>query len=145
MNGDDVLIRALASDIDGEITAVKFYNGTTLIGEKTSSPYEITVSNFTIGNHTITAEATDNEGAVVTSNPINITVNQRQFCTFTDTSSIDGGGFSTGYTITFETMGTSVKISTELLDTDKAGVVAILFRQSPFSESYMDHDGEVNF
>ena len=34
MNGDDVLIRALASDIDGEITAVKFYNGTTLIGEK---------------------------------------------------------------------------------------------------------------
>ena len=38
VNGDDVLIRALASDIDGEITAVKFYNGTTLIGEKTSSP-----------------------------------------------------------------------------------------------------------
>ena len=65
MNGDDVLIRALASDIDGEITAVKFYNGTTLIGEKTSSPYEITVSNFTIGNHTITAEATDNEGHCV--------------------------------------------------------------------------------
>ena len=145
VNGDNVLIRALASDIDGEITSVKFYNGNTLIGEKTSSPYEITLNNLAIGNHTITAEATDNDGASVTSNPINITVNLRQFCTFTDSSSIDGGGFSTGYTITFETIGNSVKISTELLDTDKQGVVALLFRQSPFSESYMDHDGGLTF
>ena len=34
VNGDNVLIRALASDIDGEITSVKFYNGNTLIEKK---------------------------------------------------------------------------------------------------------------
>ncbi|HSN48954.1 MAG TPA: T9SS type A sorting domain-containing protein, partial [Flavobacterium sp.] len=39
------------------------------------------------------------------------------------------GAFSIGYKSTFETIGTDVKITFELLDTDKAGVVAFLRKQ----------------
>ena len=39
------------------------------------------------------------------------------------------GAFTIGYKTTFETIGTDVKITFELLDTDKAGVVAFLRKQ----------------
>ena len=39
------------------------------------------------------------------------------------------GAFTIGYKSTFETIGTDVKITFELLDTDKSGVVAFLRKQ----------------
>ncbi|MFN0049528.1 MAG: T9SS type A sorting domain-containing protein, partial [Cytophagales bacterium] len=47
--------------------------------------------------------------------------------------------FSIGYKYSFETLGTDVKINFELLDTDKVGVVAYLWKQSPFSETQMSN------
>jgi endo-1,3(4)-beta-glucanase len=47
------------------------------------------------------------------------------------------GAFSIGYKSTFETIGTDVKITFELLDTDKVGVVAYLWKQTPFGETAM--------
>ena len=55
------------------------------------------------------------------------------------------GNFSTGYKVSFETVGTSVTISFELLDTDKAGVVAYLWKQSPFGESQMENESGLIF
>lgn len=52
-------------------------------------------------------------------------------------SAAQTGSFSTGYNYAFETLGTDVKITFELLDTDKVGVVAFLWKQSPFSETQM--------
>lgn len=50
------------------------------------------------------------------------------------------GTFSTGYNYAFETLGTnSVKVTYELLDTDKVGLVAYLWRQSPFTEVQMSN------
>ena len=40
--GDDVTIQADASDIDGTVTKVEFYEGTTKLGEDTTSPYSFT-------------------------------------------------------------------------------------------------------
>jgi hypothetical protein len=51
------------------------------------------------------------------------------------------GSFSTGYTYSFVTSGTSVTITFELLDTDKSGVVAYLWRESPFAETAMSGSG----
>jgi hypothetical protein len=48
------------------------------------------------------------------------------------------GQFSIGYTYNFETSGSNVTFTFELLDTDKTGVIAYLWRQSPFSETPMD-------
>lgn len=47
------------------------------------------------------------------------------------------GAFSTGYKYDFQTIGTDVKITFELLDTDKTGVVAYLWKQTPFTETPM--------
>lgn len=54
------------------------------------------------------------------------------------------GSFSTGYIANFETQsnGTSIDITFELLDTDKAGVVAFLWKQTPFEESDMTDLGD---
>ena len=47
------------------------------------------------------------------------------------------GNFDIGYYATFETVGSDVIITYELLDTNKTGVVAYLWQESPFSETPM--------
>ena len=63
-----------ASDGNGSITKVEFYNGAVKIGEDTSSPYNFVWSNIPAGSYAITAKATDNDNAVATSEPVTITV-----------------------------------------------------------------------
>lgn len=67
-------ISSTASDIDGTITKVEYYNGTTLIGTGTGSGYALTWSNVSEGNYSVTAKATDNMGAIATSAVVSITV-----------------------------------------------------------------------
>jgi hypothetical protein len=50
-------------------------------------------------------------------------------CVGASKAALEGTSFTIGYKTTFETIGTDVKISFELLDTDKAGVVAFLRKQ----------------
>jgi endo-1,3(4)-beta-glucanase len=49
------------------------------------------------------------------------------------------GSFSVGYKYAFETIGTDVKITFELLDTDKSGIVAFLWKETPFGEVAMSN------
>ena len=83
-----VNLAASASDSDGSITKVDFYNGSTLIGSDNSSPYSYTWSNVVANTYTITAKATDDKGAVTTSSAITITVTNAQT---TDCNGIVGG------------------------------------------------------
>ncbi len=69
-----IAIAANATDPDGTISKVEFYNGTTLIGTSTTSPYAFTWSNVATGTYTISAKATDNSGAAVSSSIASITV-----------------------------------------------------------------------
>jgi uncharacterized repeat protein (TIGR02059 family) len=68
-------IAANASDVDGTISKVEFYNGATKLGEKTTSPYTFTWSGVAVGIYSLTAVATDNFGAKTTSVPVSVTVN----------------------------------------------------------------------
>ncbi|RBL93393.1 glycosyl hydrolase family 18 protein [Chitinophaga flava] len=70
-----VNIQAAASDSDGVVTRVAFYNGTTLLGTDSVAPYTWTWSNVAAGTYSLTAKATDNGGATTTSAAVNITVN----------------------------------------------------------------------
>jgi hypothetical protein len=70
-----IVINATAADNNGTVTQVAFYNGTTLLGTDTSSPYSFTWSNVGAGSYALTARATDNAGATTTSATVNITVN----------------------------------------------------------------------
>jgi RHS repeat-associated protein len=70
----NITVTAIASDSDGSISRVDFYQGTTLLGTATTSPYTIAWNNVAAGGYTLTARATDNLGATTTSNSVNITV-----------------------------------------------------------------------
>ncbi|MFC1504372.1 FG-GAP-like repeat-containing protein, partial [Spirochaetota bacterium] len=59
---DAVTIEATASDTDGTVTKVEFYNGSTKLGEDTSSPYSISLNDYATCSYTITARAIDNDG-----------------------------------------------------------------------------------
>src|SRR6185437_16309346 len=72
-----VSITASASDPDGTVSSVQFFNGTTLLGTSTTAPYSFTWSNVAAGTYSITAKATDNSGAVTTSAAVSITVSAR--------------------------------------------------------------------
>lgn len=74
--GTAINLAANASDVaPGTVSSVSFYDGATLLNTDTSSPYSFTWTGAAVGNHSITARATDNKGAVTTSTPVSITVN----------------------------------------------------------------------
>ena len=69
----NITIAANASDSDGTISAVEFYQGTTLVGTDTTSPYTVTWNNVVAGSYLLTARATDNRGATTTSALVAVT------------------------------------------------------------------------
>ena len=70
-----ISLTASASDADGTVSKVEYFNGSTSIGSSTTSPYTISWSNVAAGSYTVTAKATDNSGATTTSSAISLTVN----------------------------------------------------------------------
>ncbi|MER2998426.1 Ig-like domain-containing protein [Pontibacter populi] len=71
-----IAITAIATDEDGSISKVEFYNGENYLGEDVTSPYEFSWTNVAAGNYKITAKATDNKGGVTTSEVVNAAVNE---------------------------------------------------------------------
>ncbi len=71
----NISIAADASDFDGTVTKLEFFQGTTKLGEDLTSPYSFTWNNAAAGSYSLTAKATDNGMATTTSSPVNITVN----------------------------------------------------------------------
>jgi hypothetical protein len=69
-----VTIGASASDSDGTVARVDFYQGSTLIGSDTSSPYGMTWSSVAAGSYQVTAVARDDDGATRTSAAVSVTV-----------------------------------------------------------------------
>lgn len=66
-------VTANPTDIDGTITSVELFNGSTSLGVKNSA-WTWTVSGLAAGTYSLTAKAIDNGGAVTTSSPISVTV-----------------------------------------------------------------------
>jgi beta-galactosidase len=62
-----ITLTASATDADGTVTNVAFFNGTTLLGNVTTSvgnQYSLTWNNAAVGSYTLSASATDNSGAI---------------------------------------------------------------------------------
>jgi glucose/arabinose dehydrogenase len=65
--GTPLTLQATASDSDGTVSQVEFFDGASLLGADTTGPdYRLTTTLYT-GVHVLTAVATDNEGARTTS------------------------------------------------------------------------------
>lgn len=73
-SGSPITLSAAASDPDGTVDRVEFYNGTTLIATDTTAPYSVQWANAPIGQHSLAARAHDNRGASALSTPIAVTV-----------------------------------------------------------------------
>ena len=138
---DNVVLEAQASDLDGQISSVRFLQNNTFIGERTETPYRLTWENVTAGTYTLTAIAIDDQGGSTASEPRVIRVQEVLECSQTHTTG-QQGQFSTGYVSTFETVGNTLNIQFELLDTDKSGVVAFLWQENPFQEFQMEQTAE---
>ncbi len=69
-----VTVSANASDNDGTVSKVDFYNGATLIGSDATAPYSVAWNSVGAGTYSITARATDNGGAVTTSSAVSVVV-----------------------------------------------------------------------
>jgi plastocyanin len=69
----NVTIRATASDSDGSVTNVQFRVGSMVIGNSTAAPYAATTNNLPAGSYTLSAVASDNNGAMTT-NSVAVTV-----------------------------------------------------------------------
>jgi Bacterial Ig domain/Secretion system C-terminal sorting domain len=94
-----ITINATASDVDGTVSKVDFYNGTTLIGSDNTSPYSFNWTNVAAGSYALTVKATDNSNLSTTSVPINIIVNAP------NTNGYCGTAFSRDYDYKIVTVG----------------------------------------
>ena len=95
-SGATVTLTATATDADGTISKVEFYNGTILLNTVSISPYTYSWTNPLDGNYILTAVATDNSGNKTTSTAVNITVGNptKQLI---NNGEFDGG--TTGWTL----------------------------------------------
>ncbi len=63
LNGPtNVVLTVNASDADGNISKVEFFNSSVKLGEATSAPYSFTWTNVALGSYIITAIVTDDRG-----------------------------------------------------------------------------------
>jgi hypothetical protein len=108
----NVTIQADASDADGTVTKVEFYEGENYLGQDLSSPYSFTWNNVPEGQYILTAVATDNEELSTVSEPITIRV---ETPVIPDNLIINGGFENdlTGWTVNLIGSGSSVVSSTE--------------------------------
>jgi len=97
-----IQIDAAAFDVDGTISSVKFYDGTTLLHTDTSAPYSYSwnTAGASSGAHTLTAKATDNCSLETTSLPVTITLQSGSPPTVSMTSPANNSIHPAGNTIT---------------------------------------------
>jgi RHS repeat-associated protein len=71
----NITLTATASDTDGTISKVQFFQGATLLNEDLTAPYSFNWNNVAAGSYSLTAKAFDNLGGTTTSAAVSITVN----------------------------------------------------------------------
>lgn len=82
----NLTITANATDTDGLVSKVEFYNGPTKLGEDTTAPYSFTLASVPVGSYALRTIATDNDGGATTSATVNV-----EAVAFTDTPIIARG------------------------------------------------------
>jgi len=92
----NVALAATVTDTQGTVTNVAFYQGATLLANVTSAPYLYTWANVPAGSYSVTAQATDNNGATATSAAASINVTNPSVVPFSGsyTQNFDGLGVS---------------------------------------------------
>jgi len=95
----DIMMRATAGDLDGTVTAVSFFQGTTLLAQKAVSPYEYTWTDVGVGAYVLSAHALDDDGLVGVSSPVVVHVVPYRAPSVTVRSPADASVFVQGDTV----------------------------------------------
>ncbi len=69
-----ITLAANASDADGTVSKVEFFNGAVKLGEDLTSPYTYAWASPAAGSYALTAKVTDQSGATTTSSVVSITI-----------------------------------------------------------------------
>jgi chitinase len=72
--GAAIAIAAQASDADGVLARVEFYDGAEKLGEDATAPFQFTWANAPAGNHRLIARAIDTLGGTQDSVTVNVAV-----------------------------------------------------------------------
>ncbi len=101
-----ITIDASASDSDGTVVKVDFFNGTIKLGERTTAPWSFTWKDVIEGTYSITATATDNSNSRTTSAPVTVVVEKaapaiNQIPSVTIATSNNNGIFELPASVTF--------------------------------------------
>ena len=128
------------TDNSGTVVYNVNYGGSTISFANPSGVQKsVIIPNLTANtNYSFTITATDIATNPAANNPLvlNALTSGTIGCSGTDTIATQGS-FTAGYNYAFETLGNDVKITFQLLDTNRVGVVAYLWNQTPFSETQM--------
>jgi len=113
--GSNITITANASETGGTIAQVQFYNGASLLGSSSTSPYSYTWTNVPAGNYSFIAIAKDAAGTTTTSSAVTVTVTASSTPVVAITSPAIGSNFTVGSNVTItatasETSGTINKV-----------------------------------
>jgi hypothetical protein len=98
------------------VTAVQFYNGSTLLGQSTTAPYSFTWSNVVAGTYTLSSKAVYDAGSIVTSGSAIVTV--------TVLTGLSFPAYAGVITAPFTTNGGYVSQAVDVSSQGQAGVAA---------------------
>ncbi len=117
-----VYMSATATDANGSVSKVDFYNGSTLLHTEYNAPYQFTWQNVKAGKYSLTAKAKDNSGNVSTSTAVNITVG----------SVVASRGLSGNNTLSSSITNENMLLSNELItNKDSAGLTEVSLFPNP--------------
>ena len=139
VTGSSIELLLNANDNSGTIAyTISYPGGTFTVYNPASNQKSVVIPNLSPNtNYVFTITAADMSGNEFTNNPIvlNATTTIDPGCSGNDIEAQEGS-FTEGYNYSFQTIGTDVKVTVELLD-ERVGLVAFLRNQSPFSETQM--------
>lgn len=116
----NLTIKASASDSDGVITKVEFFNGVTRLGTDASAPYEFVYNAIPAGTYNLTVKATDDDGAVTTSSAVVVNIRLVNDCAGVPggTAKLDTCGVCVGGTTSKTTLNTNGDKLPDCVDND---------------------------
>jgi regulation of enolase protein 1 (concanavalin A-like superfamily) len=132
--GATVSLTASAADSDGSVASVAFYRGSTLLGRDTTAPYSYSWGSVPAGSYSLTAVATDNDGATTTSSAVSITVGSSNSApTVSLTAPSSGATFTAPATITVTASAADVDNNLSRVDFYANGTLIGSDTSSPYS------------
>ncbi len=133
-----ITINATATDADGSIAKVEFFNGNVLLGTDTTAPYSYNWSNVGAGSYSITAKAYDDKGATATSTAVNLTVTDpaNELPTVSITSPADGSTFTAPASITINATATDADGSIAKVEFFSGNVLLGTDTTAPYSYNW---------